>query len=269
MPRKKLWIIIASCLFVVGVIGSLLTYKTAGASSEDVIETEVIDNQGITTLNVKTDNARVEVLPTSEKEITVEFTSPATSKNKYKFTVEEDGDTLAVEVKEKRILQFISFDFSFQGPSLVIYLPEKQYAELKVDVINGRVNVEGLEVEHANVQTINGRIELEDLTTITTYVSSENGRVELTYVDGEITSNAVNGRTTLITNDLDRSIDLETVNGKIEIQTMQEPTNAAFEVSVVNGKVDILGDNSKNSVFGEGAHKIKLKTVNGSITVRK
>ncbi|MFS0674817.1 DUF4097 family beta strand repeat-containing protein [Ornithinibacillus sp. 179-J 7C1 HS] len=270
MPKQKLLIIIASCLFVLGVVGSLITYQTAGASDEDVKETKIVENQSISKFEIETDNARVDVLPTTDEEITVEFTAPGTNKNKYKFNVEEEGDLLSVEVKEKR-LQFLSvdLDFSFKGPNVIIYLPEKQYDELGIDVINGRVHVEDIEIANVDIETVNGRVELEGLKTNTTTVSSENGGVNLTHVDGDIISEVVNGRTTMITNDLDRSINLESVNGKIDIQTSNEPTNASIEVDVVNGKVDIFGDSSRSAVVGDGKHKIKLKTVNGSITVSK
>lgn len=268
MPRQKLLIIIASCLFVLGVVGSLITYQTAGASSEDVTETKVVENQNIMKLDIETDNARVDVLPTTDENIKVEFVAPGTNISKYKFTVEEEGNSLSIEVKEKR-LQFLSFDLdlSFKGPNVTLYLPEKQYEELDIDVINGRVNIEDVKVADVEVETVNGRIELTQLQTTTTSVSSENGGIQLTNVDGEITSEVVNGRTTVLTEDLDRSMNLESINGRIEVETAKGPTNATIEVDVVNGKVDIFGESSRSAVIGDGEHKIKLKTVNGNITV--
>ncbi|WP_047984963.1 DUF4097 family beta strand repeat-containing protein [Ornithinibacillus californiensis] len=269
MPKRKLLTLIATSLVIVGIVGVLFTYKSSGAG-EEVNQTEVIKNPDITEVMIESDNATIEVEPTNDEYITVEFTAKETKYNKYKLEIEEDGDSLSVELNDKAI-RFIHFDldFDFTGPQITVYLPEKQFEELKINNVNGKISVENINVGNLNAKTTNGRIEIEDSKTTNTTVSSENGSIALTYVGGDITSDVVNGSTTLITNDLDQMIDLESVNGKIKVQTAKEPTNATIEVSVTNGKVDIFGNDSRSAVIGDGKNKIKLKTVNGSVTVSK
>lgn len=267
MPKQRLLILIASCLFIVGAIGSIITYRTSDVSAEDVTDTEIIQNEKIAQIDVEAENAKIEILPTDEEQIKMEFTTPAQQHNKYSVQLEEAGDTLSIEVKEKRI-QFLYFDLSldFTGPVMKLYLPQKQYEELNVEGVNGRIDVHQINVANVNVETVNGRIELKDLMTKQTVVSSENGAIELNDVDGKITSEITNGSTHLVTDNLDRSIHLESVNGKIDVQSSKEPTNATIEVNVVNGKVDIFGDNTRSRSFGEGQNKIIVETVNGSVT---
>ncbi|WP_096270759.1 DUF4097 family beta strand repeat-containing protein [Paucisalibacillus globulus] len=269
MPKQRLMTFIATGLIVVGLIGVLFTYKSSGAAEETMNE-KVIQNPNITDISIESDNATIEVLPTTDEHITVKFAAKESKYNKYKLEIEEDGDTLSVELSEK-LIQFINFnlDFDFSGPKITVYLPHKQYEKLMVDNINGKVSVKQINVETIHAKTVNGRIVMEDLNTTRTTVSSENGSIELEYVNGIITSDVVNGSTTFITDNLDRSIDLESVNGKIKVVTDQEPTNATIEVNVVNGKVDVFGNDSRNAVIGDGEHRIKLKTVNGSITISK
>ncbi len=78
-----------------------------------------------------------------------------------------------------------------------------------------------------------------------------------------------NGSITLETEELDRDIDFKTHNGKIKITTEKEPSDVQFNVSVDNGKVDILNKYDRDAVIGEGKNIIKLATHNGSISVTK
>jgi hypothetical protein len=269
MPKRKLLTLIATSLVIVGIVGVLFTYKSSGAG-EEVNQTEVIKNPDITEVSVKSDNATIDIEPTTEEHISVEFTAKESKYNKYKLEIDEDGDSLSIELSDKSI-RFIHFDldFDFSGPQITVYLPKKQFENLVVDNVNGKITIEDVNVHNLNAKTVNGKIDIEDTTTESTSVSSDNGSILLKNVDGNITSDVVNGSTSLVTKTLDRTLDLESVNGKITVQTAEEPTNASIEIDVENGKTEIYGNDSRSAVYGNGEHKVKLRTVNGSVTVSK
>lgn len=267
MPKLKHLIITAAILIVIGAIGALLTYRTSSAG-EVINKTEVIQNTELTEIEVKTDNATIEIAPTTDNFITVDLTAKENNFNKYKFNILEDTDTLTVELKEKNT-RFFHFSFDFSAPALTIYLPNKQYEQLKVSSVNGKATIEHIMATNLHAKNANGRIEIENVNTKTTAVSSQNGKIIMENVEGEIKGTVVNGNITLITDHLDRAIDLQSVNGKIYIQSAKEPTNATLEVNVKNGKVDVFGDDSRSRVFGSGEHPITLETVNGSVKVEK
>ena len=56
---------------------------------------------------------------------------------------------------------------------------------------------------------------------------------------------------------------------KLRLQTKKEPSDVQFNVSVDNGKVDILNKYDRDAVIGKGKNMIKLATHNGSISVIK
>ncbi|GIO27309.1 DUF4097 family beta strand repeat-containing protein [Ornithinibacillus bavariensis] len=269
MPKQKLLIVIASCLLAVGLVGVLATFRLSG-SAEEISKKEVIENTNITDISIEADNAGIEVLPTKEETITVEFYATESKQKKYNLELEEQGQSLAIELEEK-VIQFLHFgwDFDFKSPKLTVYLPEKMYHKLKIEAENGKIEAENVSAEDVAIETENGRVELTEVITNRTHVTSENGSIRFNYVDGQVSSDVTNGTITFITDDLDRSIDLESVNGRIKVQTQNEPTNATIDASVVNGKVDIFGSNTRSSVTGNGENRIKLTTVNGSITVSK
>ena len=88
-------------------------------------------------------------------------------------------------------------------------------------------------------------------------------------MEGNLEGETHNGSIALETKELDRDIDFKTHNGKIKITTEKEPSNVQFNVSVDNGKVDILNKYDHNVVIGKGKNTIKLGTHNGSISVIK
>lgn len=56
---------------------------------------------------------------------------------------------------------------------------------------------------------------------------------------------------------------------RLRLRRKKEPSNVQFNVSVDNGKVDILNKYDSNAVIGKGKNIIKLATHNGSISVIK
>lgn len=275
--------IIALLLLIIGIVGSIITFKTL-SRPEPVSEKRVIENAQFTNISITTDNAKVEVLPTKDAKATVELSGKA--KN-YMFEASEEGNTLAVVLKEKQ-WKLVSFDFFLNALTLKVYVPEKQYEAMQIDNNNGRIQVENLVAKKLNVDTDNGRIELKNMESSEVKAKADNGRIELKNikalsvavkadngkilleeVDGKLSGKTNNGRISLVTNNLERQIDFETDNGSIKIQTEKEPKNVTFNIKVDNGKVDIFGSSDRSSIFGNGEHLIKLKSDNGGITVTK
>lgn len=283
MRNIKLISLIALALLIIGIIGSVFTFNSVH-QSDWLTKEETIPSEGIDNLDILTNNTKIEVLPTNDSDITAEL---STKSKKHELLVKVEDSTFFIEVKDKQ-KSFISLDFFSFGTALTVYVPEKVYDSLQVESDNGRITIEQIKVNDVNVKADNGRIELGSIDSNTVTVRSSNGRIAMEsinsstinanssngkimfdHVEGDISGKTNNGSIELVTTDLDRSIELETDNGKINIQTEQEPTNVTFDVRVDNGKVLIFGSSSWDTVIGNGENLIKLKTNNGGITVTK
>ena len=283
MRNIKLISLIALALLIVGVIGSVFTF-TSAYQSEEIIKTESVGSEGIENLNILTNNTKIEVLPTNDSDITAEL---STKNKKHELLAKVEDSTLFIEVKDKQ-KSFISLDFFSFGTTLTVYVPEKAYDSLQVESDNGRITVDEIEANGVNVKADNGRIELENIESMTVTgnasnglismknvnsstinVTTSNGKIMLDHVEGEIYGKTSNGAIELVTENLDRFIELETNNGKINVQTEQEPTNVTFDVRVDNGKARVFGESNWDTVVGNGENLVKLTTNNGGITVTK
>ncbi|WP_342510156.1 DUF4097 family beta strand repeat-containing protein [Sporosarcina sp. FSL K6-2383] len=263
--KNKLFIALVLVLVVAGGISFLFKQVNAFEKSDSK---KVIDDLSFSNITISTDNAAVEIVPTTDSVATVEYTGKTKKNKKFIFEADVKGDTLSIQFKEKR-KGFTQFGFSSLDLTLTVQLPKKQYERLQVETDNGRIIADQLQAQDIKLDTDNGRIELKQVTAKTVDVKTDNGKILLEDIEGKIKAKTDNGQVTLITNSLDQSIDLETDNGRIEIQTETEPTNAIIDAKTDNGQVELFGQENKHVTFGKGENLIKLRTDNGRITVTK
>ncbi|WP_033707021.1 DUF4097 family beta strand repeat-containing protein [Bacillus mycoides] len=287
MINKKKLSIIAGIIFIIGIVGSLFTYRSI--ATVPISEEKVINNNNVSSVIIDTNNVRVNINPTTESNMKVTLDGEVNPNIKRTLATDEKDSTLLISYKEKQQSWF-NFNISevLVPLTLNVYLPEKQYDSLKISNNNGYVSAKQQNTTHFDINTSNGRVELreinsqkinvetnngsmdfKDITAQNIHVKSNNGRIMLDHVEGELEGQSKNGSLSLKTNELDRNLNFTTHNGKINIETEKEPTNVQFNVSVDNGKANILNKYNGNAVIGKGENQIKLNTHNGSISVKK
>ena len=120
--------------------------------------------------------------------------------------------------------------------------------------VNGEVEAQNLQGD-VNAETVNGKIQI-----------STSGKAQARTVNGNIVATCSM-----------KSAALSTINGSITLET-PSLTNAAFQAETRNGAITtdfrIAGHRSLSSRriggrYGNGSREIKLKTVNGSIQLRR
>ncbi|MBP1970655.1 DUF4097 and DUF4098 domain-containing protein YvlB [Virgibacillus natechei] len=266
MGNVKKVAVVALLLLLIGGLGSIFTFNFNERTA--IAETKTADTDNITAIDIRMNNEKVIIKPTEEPQARIELTGNEANDDKTELSVKENGNTLSIETTKQRekLFQFFSWGGAM---TLTVYLPEKSYESLVVDIDNGSFQAEQLTIEDINASTNNGEIAMADITAGTVNVHSNNGKIKLDHVAGEINGKTNNGAISLVTEGLERSIDFDTDNGSITIQTDEEPTNAVLDVRVDNGKINIFGDSDWDTVIGNGDNQIKLTTNNGSITVEK
>ena len=260
---KKLSIL-ALLLLIVGGIGSFFTFSQT--NQEEITTEKTVSTDNVKDVEIRSDNATVEVLPTSDTETKVELVTKGMDISKLDFTAEVEGKKLNITVKEPNTF---SIGFNFQSAHLYVYIPQKTYDSFVVDNDNGKLKMSELNIKDLKLKTDNGRMELNKIVAENVDAKSANGRLDFNDVEGNLKGSSNNGKISLVTKDLDRNIQLESNNGKITIKTDKEPTNTTFKVSVDNGDINILDKYEGNTVIGKGENLIDLETDNGKIEVTK
>ncbi|WP_419962283.1 DUF4097 family beta strand repeat-containing protein [Psychrobacillus sp. BM2] len=217
-------------------------------------------------IEITGDNTAIEVVRTSNSKGKVQFISNKSSHSKIQAYVEDD--TLYVEMK-KKLFNGFNFGFNASGNKIVVTVPDEKYEELTTKTDNGQILVNNLQFETVDIQSNNGKIVLEDLESEKVKVKTDNGKIDFHYVTGNIEAKSDNGQISMVTDNLDRSISLETDNGLINIRSTTEPKNATIHADIDNGRIDIFGSSNEKTVFGDGENMISIKTDNGIISVKK
>ena len=243
-----------------GIAFTVGTTDVFAKSDKKVEIKESFDN-----LEVETNNASIELVPTKADVATIEYSN----KKKTRFSLKADvhGDTLQVELKEKR--KFFWFGFSSSKSTLTVSLPEKQFNHLQAESDNGRITAEEIKADRIELESANGEISLKDIKADSVDVETDNGKVVLEDVEGNIKGSTDNGKISMATKELDQQVMLVTDNGSIEIKTDSEPSNATIDAKTDNGKIHIFGNEDSFVKYGKGKHQIKLRTDNGPITVTR
>lgn len=263
MSMKKVAIIALFVLIAGAAINVFVNIKDAIVNKAEEI---VVENNHYKNIEVQSDNASVEFISTKDDETKVEFSGRMKKKMNYNFTADVKGDTLSIELTQKN-WNFIQFGFTSMDIKLTVYVPEKQYNNIKTELDNGEIIARDMQAKSVHLETDNGFIHMKNIVAETVNVRTDNGKILMDEVEGDIEASTDNGRIVLITSNLERPISLSTDNGLIEIQTDKEPTNATIEADIEIGKLDIFGKSNKQTIFGDGDNLIKLETDNGKISV--
>ncbi|NVJ60579.1 MAG: DUF4097 family beta strand repeat protein [Gammaproteobacteria bacterium] len=204
-------------------------------------------NGGVTVSNCNCDTVTVTAnIVTSTEEL----------REQVDVSMEQSGDSLAIktEYKKKRN-RWGNGDYSKVNYELLV----PATVNLKAfKLVNGNLSVSGV-TGSLIAELVNGKLK-SDGTQSDIDVSMVNGNIELKVED----SSNIN------------HIDLESVNGAIEL-TLPNNTDMTVEAETVNGSIDNEFDlyvkkhkyvgRSMNGTVGNGRIKVKLETVNGSISL--
>lgn len=265
MRNVKKITLAALLLIAVGVIGAIITFSL-GDDTTLAMERKV-DMRNKKNIDIQADNARVTVHPAGTAQAEIKFEGLTSGGNEPELSAVTEGETLTIKIQEER--RFIRLTNLMGSPSLHIYLPEERYESLAVEMDNGAFQAEDLSVTELQVKTDNGSITLDRISGDTANVSTSNGKINMNHVAGDITGKSNNGAISLDVADLDRHINLETDNGRITVQTENEPTNAVIDARTGNGKITVFGNSDWDTMIGAGENEIKLRTDNGRITIEK
>ena len=106
--NRGLLIIFVLAIAVFGIIFIFQAWNNFVDDSNKI----VIEDEIFTSIDVLSDNAIVEIIPTNSPTTTVEYAGKKGKNAKLDFQADVKNDTLTVKLKKKR-WSIISFDFSF------------------------------------------------------------------------------------------------------------------------------------------------------------
>jgi len=206
-------------------------------------------------------NGAVHITAWDRNEVKVDAVKTASSKEKLDDArIEVNASAGQVSIRTKYPDHNLTFtDHSRHNPASVEYtLTVPRGASLdEISLVNGSLEISG----------VSGKVKS----------SCVNGNTMAKNLAGAAHLEGVNGRVRAEFDLVSHSVELESVNGRVEV-VLPSDTNAVIEAETVSGSISnelgllstghIVGHNLHGQLGG-GGPKIKLSTVNGSIEIRR
>jgi len=272
--------ILATILILIGVIGSLFTFKSSN-NKDTVLDEKVIETNDFKHIKVETDNANIKVKSTKDDKASITLIGNESST----LTDNVEDTILHIQSKAEQEKLF-SLDFFPKELELTVSLPEEIYDTIEVSSHNGYISMEKLAAEHFNLHTENGRVNLDTIQGETIKLYSNNGKIEandviadeldlladngkiaLTNIEASIIGKSNNGKITLDQKTLQHRTELHSDNGKIDVILDEKPIHILYDLVSHNGKITVFGEESWDIQVGDGKPLLKLSSNNGKITI--
>ena len=284
----KILLILGGCLCAGGIVVSTASFAALGFQPDQLTTKEqkmmkktyqhVPD--GITALEIKTKDQAVEIIPTEENNLTIQYNQLANGEVQPVFTEKEtaNGKTLKMEYydnrewwKKIRLFQFYSDD------TIRVYLPAAYRGRILVETINGPIKSDGLSLEDTlTLKTTNGSIHLQNTTAAGMEMQTTNGpiRIENCTASADVLASTANAGITVSSLQA-ASLTGTTSNGAISVKSSDFTETCTLKNSsggislaqvAAQGTLSAATTNTAIRVSGITAADIVLNTTNAAVT---
>ena len=178
MNTRKKWIVTALILLGAGVLLCGIAYAATGFDAQKLssasYETNTYEvNESFRDILVESITDDIAFAPSEDGKCSV----VCREKDDRRHEVKVENDTLKISADNSQSW-FDFFDFSFQGPTVTVYLPESQYGALSIDVSTGDIHLpEDLTFDEIKIDVITGDVACS---------SSSEGSMEIVAKTGNI-----------------------------------------------------------------------------------
>ena len=238
MKKKiRIWLLMGVALVLLGgiIFGATALIAKGDLTKMSVnncITNEYTVNEAFESVTVLTKDAKVEILPAKDGVCRVSCYEEESLR--HTVTVKEGVLTVSVE-DERKWYEYIGFHLN--APKVTVYLPEKEYASLRVENKTGDIQVRELCAETLTVTTTTGKILLENVT-----------------CGGDITTDFLTGGTHF-KNVTCESLTAEGGTGGVTLESTR-----------ARGKVTVKTNTGAVKLLASDAETLEIKTNTGDVT---
>ena len=237
MKKRNAWLLVGAALVL---LGGIIFGATALIAKGDLtkmsiskcITNEYTVNEAFESVTLLTKDAKVEILPAKDGVCRVNCYEEES--RRHTVTVKDGVLTVSVE-DERKWYEYIGFHLT--APKVTVYLPEKEYASLRVENKTGDIQIRNLRAETLTVTTTTGKILLENVT-----------------CGGDITTNFLTG-STHFKNVTCGSLTAEGGTGSVTLES-----------TLVRGKVTVETNTGAVKLLASDAEALEVKTNTGNVT---
>lgn len=261
-------------------------FKTLYTSDKDFTEVSQNSTGSFTKIEIDCQNKSVVFLPSEDDNFYINYY--VSDNHPVSFT-DEDG---VISIKSDIVIPFtINLIFNFQSSkinTITIKMPQSFNGDIDIVTKNGRMEIEGFNLNSISFKTSNGGLTAKAITAQSFSFESKNGSAVLNDINSpEISLNTSNGglnakgivsdkfyfKTSngkaVIKEILCRDIEVVSTNGSLDVSVLGEKIDYDINLATKNGSIHVDGTKiSSQIISGSGDKSLKAHTTNGSITIK-
>lgn len=261
--------IIALFFIILGAIGMAFTVRDF-FNQEIVSKEESFQARNIKNIIINSDVANIRMLPTTEEEIKIEWSGKILRSSTNSVQIEEDSDTLSINIGQDSLLGMRKFQFGINKNMLYVdvYVPEQEFISINIDNDVGSMNVSSIKANYVTVNSDVAGMKIENIQAHTINATSSVGSIDIKNSKGKL--NAMNdvGKIDISMNKIEDDITLQTNVGSIEITVPTIPENVTFSGTSELGSINIFGKKA-NFISKDVDYIVTMQTDIGSIKVKE
>ena len=224
-------------LFLIGAVLSVGAFAWNGFSFDGLLEGEVyrqatyLPEGEFDCLDVSAVDAEIHIQPAQDGACRV--VCDETEDGHYTVEVQNGVLTVRSDVDWRA-----GIGIHMEEPQLTLFLPEKDYVEMKVHSVSGDVNVSGLRIDALAIDATSGEVGLEKLMLGRLDVETVSGDVDMldSVASGDVCIRTTSGEIELENADA-ANFYITSVSGDVKLP--QSTSGGAFKVSTTSGDVEI------------------------------
>ncbi len=272
---KKIAIIVAVCMILVGAFSTVLSLAFVGFDMAKMNPTDWKTNtyhieESFQNISIEGLESAVVLVPSTDGACKVVCTE---NENVYD-DVKVENDTLTIKRIDKGKWQF-NFGMSFEEVKITVYLPKTEYKKLVLDNTSGRLEVPtDFTFEEANVANSSGKISFKaDVTGALTVENTSGGMDVSENQIGSLKATGSSGGIQVASVRVNGDMEVRNTSGGIQISDAEcknivaKGSSGSIKCSNVIASGDINLENSSGGIFLEAcdAVNLKLSATSGSI----
>ena len=236
---KKIALITAGACLVLGAAVSVsafakMDYDFKKLDTAAKVTNEVIIEDKFNSIDIDDSSSDIKILPAKDNKCRVVFYED----EEERHTAKVENDTLNIE-SDNSASWFSHFHFfSFQNCFVEVYLPEKEYSDLDIEVSSGNIDIsDSFYFKNAYCECSSGDIKVGTITADTLTAKCTSGDVEVNGVKADtVETNCTSGD--IIGNDINcKSFSANATSGDIELKNVV--SSGDFRAETTSGDIEL------------------------------
>ncbi len=229
---------VAVIVVILGAVGIGIFFATNSIDSilKTVESKKEFDASQIHHIKVETSSAHVNVLPTKEEKIIVDFHGKGTdnSLNKEKLHAEQKEDTLNISVDSS-----FSIGISYKSVTVDVYIPNKLLETVHLETSSADINVKDLHANIVELETSSGDVTVKNLNqTQTGFMMNDTSTKKISVYTSSADIDMQNVQT--------GDFEAETSSGDIHVADVSSSPSQPMKLTSKSG--DVEGTNLKGDI---------------------